>query len=412
MKSIIYLPSLGYSYFDISGYNYAERYMSSMDKMNPDKAKRYYLQKKELQFGLDGKFSAPFTSIFEYTSTKEDGVEVCKIYECFYVDSLTEKFKEKNILSKLVLILLILFAKTWILILAIVKGKFLNAKKRLEIFYFFTFLCLIAIFALFMFPAMLTSFLGALDQLFDDDSIFLDNVLRNMAPWVTFSYWVTTATAFLATIFPNFRSAISNIATEFLCIDSYLAMGNGKLDIIGKLECLIEEVSETDDCSSFEIHGYGFGSIIMMDTMFPFCREGTYRLKNEITGMVTIGCPHDFISTYYPNYFTNRTIPKKIALTHWFNIYAEPDILSSNFNLKKRQEDGLLGLMDDKIAISNLPFNAINRTKFGFLSHLGLAGLKAHQMFWGKNAESSNCLNLILNSRISEKTKVAELPKS
>ncbi len=85
--------------------------MSSMDKMNPDKTKRYLLEKKELQFGIDGKFSALFTSIFEYKSKKEDGVEVCGIYECFYVDSLTERFRAKNILSKLVLILFILFPK-------------------------------------------------------------------------------------------------------------------------------------------------------------------------------------------------------------------------------------------------------------------------------------------------------------
>ena len=104
------------------------------------------------------------------------------------------------------------------------------------------------------------------------------------------------------------------------------------------------------------------------------------------------------------------TIPEKMTLTHWFNIYADADILSSNFNVDRQKEDGLLGLMSDRVAIKNLLFNAINSTKFGFWGHLGLAGLKAHQMFWGKNAESSNCLNLILDNRISEKTKVAKFP--
>ena len=40
MKVIIYLPGLGYDYFDISGYSYALRLKSSIDKMNPNKNKK------------------------------------------------------------------------------------------------------------------------------------------------------------------------------------------------------------------------------------------------------------------------------------------------------------------------------------------------------------------------------------
>lgn len=404
MKSIIYLPGLGYSYFNISGHDYAERYMSSLDKMNPDRTKKYYLEKKEFQYGFENRFSTPVTCIFEYCNSKDESVEVCKIYECFYVDSLTEKFKKRNMLYKLVLILLILFTKIWTLVRAIAQKQFLNGKKRLQIFYFFTFLCLIAVFAVLMFPAMLTSFMGALNQLFDDDSILLDQILDNMASWVTFSYWVTTAMAFLATVVPEFRNFISNIATEFLCIDSYLTMGNSKLDIIGKLESLVERVSEEDDYDGLEVHGYGFGCIVLIDSIFPFGNRPKYRLNSEITNIVTIGCPHDFISTYYPDYFKNRCIPEKMALKQWSNIYSEVDILSSNFRMDNDDHGGHFKLSDKSVSIKNILFDVINVEKLGFWNHLGLIGLKAHQMFWGKGTDSSNCLSLLMENELQQET--------
>ncbi len=396
MKSIIYLPGLGYSHFNISGHDYAERYMSSMNKVNPDRKKKYYLEKKEYNYGYKNKFSTTVTSIFEYSSSKDKSVEVCKVYECFYTDNLTESFKRRNILSKLLRILFILAKKTWTLVETIVKKQYLNGRKRLQIFYFFTFLCLIAVFGLLMFPALVTSFIGALNQVIKNDSNLLDRILYNISPWVTFSNWITTAMAFLATFFPKFRNFVSNIATEFLCIDSYLTMGNGKLDITGELESLVEKVSEEDNYDSLELHGYGFGCVVIIDSIFPFGNRATYRLNTEITNIITIGCPHDFISTYYQGYFKKRVIPEKMALKQWSNIYSEVDVLSSNFRMDSDNHDGHFEVLDKRVPIKNVLFDVINVEKLGFWDHLGIIGLRAHQMFWGKGTDSSNCLGLVI----------------
>ena len=75
MKTIVYLPGLGYDYSDVSGYNYTERYMSSMDKMNPNKNIKYLLEKKELKYGFQNDIISQITSIYEYDSNIEDKKE-------------------------------------------------------------------------------------------------------------------------------------------------------------------------------------------------------------------------------------------------------------------------------------------------------------------------------------------------
>ncbi|NRR93142.1 hypothetical protein HSX10_16315 [Winogradskyella undariae] len=396
MKIIVYLPGLGYDYSDVSGYNYAERYMSSMDKMNPDKNIKYLLEKKELKYGFQNDIISQITSIYEYDSNIEDKKETHRIHEFYYADSLTEKFNSKNIILKLVLILFTLFSKSIVLIKTFVRSQFLNIKKRIEAVYFFTILSLIAIFAVILFPAILTSFTGLLNQVITNDAFQLSQSVINLDSWVVFSYWITTITALLTTIIPNFRSFISNTATEFLCLDYYLTISDNKLEIIGKLEALIERISENDDYDVVEIHGYSFGTIVLIDAIFPYGNKPALRLTKEVKRIVTIGCPHDFISTYYPNYFSERALPNNSSLKEWYNIYSEIDILSSNFRPDDKKENGSFKLLNSDIETQNIFFNIINPKSLNFWSHIGVIGIRAHKLFWGKGVDSSSCLNMLV----------------
>ncbi len=396
MKTIVYLPGLGYDYSDISGYNYAERYMCSLDKMNPDKNIKYLLEKKELKYGFQNDINSQITSIYEYDSNVDEKNETHRIYEFYYADSLTEKFNSKNIIIKLVLILFTLLSKSIILIKTFVTSQFLNIKKRIEAVYFFSILSLIAVFAVILFPAILTSFTGLLNQAIDNNSFQLSQTVINLDSWVVFSYWITTVTAFLTTIIPSFRNFISNTATEFLCLDYYLTISDNKLEIIGKLEGLIERISENDDYSTLEIHGYSFGSIILIDSIFPYGNKPALRLTKEVKRIVTIGCPHDFISTFYPNYFSDRTLPINSSLKQWFNIYSEIDILSSNFRPDDKKENGRFKLLNSEIETQNIFFNIINPKSLNFWSHIGVIGIRAHKLFWGKGVDASSCLNMLI----------------
>ncbi len=400
MKSIIYLPSISNNTIEDTANAYARRYMQSLDKMNPDKTKKYYLE-EELRFELDEKLSTPVTSIFEYSSNRDDGKEVCRIYECSYESNLTERFKKTNVLAKMGLILLILISKTGVLLKTLFKRNSLSGKKRLEVFYFFTFLCFVAVSAVLLFPAILTSLTGILSSLVDDKSILSSGFLDNMSPWMTLSYWITTMTALITSVFPKFGSFVSDKATDSLCIDAYLTMGNNKLEITGKLESLIEKVTEEEDYQSLELHGYGFGGIVIIDAFFPYGNSPNFRLGNEVRKIVTIRCPHDFIATYYPDYFKKRGAAKNMVLERWTNIYSEADVLSSDFEFGLNSETEGLVLEEKGIKIDNHTYHVTSVEKLGFWKYLGLFTLKTHQKYWGEGT-AANCIYLTMESQFEQ----------
>ncbi len=393
MKIIIYLPGLGYDFFEISGFNYAERYMSSLDKMNPKKEVKYLLEKKELMYGYMSNIPSQVTSIFEYENDLQDKKETHRIYEFYYADSLTEKFKNRNIIVKLIMMLFTLLSKSFTFLKTFALSQNLNFKKRLESLYFFTILGIIAIYAIILFPAILASFtslLGKIANLDLEDSLVF---------WYNLSYLISTLTAIVTTTSPDFRKFISNTATEFLCLDYYITLSDNKLEIIGKLESLVEKIAEDEDYDNIELHGYSFGSIILMDSIFPYGNAPALRLTKEVDKIVTIGCPHDFICTFYPDYFKDREYITESSLKKWLNIYSDIDILSSNFRADDKKEDGKFKLTNSNFQVKNIFFNIINPDSLNFWSHLGIIGIRAHKLFWGKGVDSSSCLNMVVNEK-------------
>lgn len=392
MKIIIYLPGLGYDFFDISGFNYAERYMSSLDKMNPKKEVKYLLEKKEMMYGFMDKIPSQVTSIFEYENDVQEKTETHRIYEFYYADSLTEKFKNRNIIGKLVLMLFTLLSKSFTFLKTFALSQNLNLKKRLESLYFFTILGIVASYAIILFPALVTSISGVLEKIFINENLedYIECIINT-------SYFISTITAFVTTMSPGFRIFVSNVATEFLCLDYYLTLSDNKLEIIGKLESLVERIAENEDYESLELHGYSFGSIILMDSIFPYGNKPALRLTKEVDKIVTIGCPHDFICTFYPDYFKDREYLTESSLKKWLNIYSDIDILSSNFRADDKKQDGKFKLSNSNIEVKNIFFNIINPESLNFWSHLGVIGIKAHKLFWGKGVDSSSCLNMIVD---------------
>ncbi|WP_422860774.1 hypothetical protein ACOKFD_08050 [Flagellimonas sp. S174] len=405
MKSIIYLPGvLGKKHSD-SAKEYAQRYLYSMDRMNHDRFKKYYLEEEDFHFGLGGTFTTSVTSIFEYNSkNKEEAVEVCKIYECSYDENFTKKFEKKNAIQKLGLVLIILFSKAGALIKALFLKNTFSGKKKLEILYFLFFLLLISIFALISFPAVLTSITDILINALPKDSELLKTIHQKIAPGVIVSHWITAGIAIMTAVFPKFKNTISRKATYFLCMDSYLTMGNNKLELTGKVESLVEAVLEEDNPDSLELHSYGFGGIVLIDSIFPYGNIPNYRMANEIKRVVTIRCPYDFISTYYPDYFKNRGTFQDIALESWYNIYSDTDILSSNYDISNSNGKNFFNIAELGIPIKNLPYNLTNTKNLGFWKYLKVLSFKTHQTYWGEGAITANCLYLIMERALPAET--------
>nr|WP_299340112.1 hypothetical protein [Allomuricauda sp.] len=403
MKSIIYLPGIGGKNHNDSAHEYAKRYLYAMDRAGSDKSKKYNLEEDQLYFGLADFFKAPVTSIFEHGLEDDDeGVEVCRIYECSYDEDLTKKFEKKNVFRKLILVLIILFSKTWVLLKVIFKRNSLSGKKKLEIVYFLAFMFLIAAFALILFPTAVTSLTDIFTKTLPSDSALSKEIAEKIAPWTKYTHWIIAGLTLFTAIIPKFKKNISKKATDFLCIDSYLTMGNSKLELMGKVESLVEKILEEDNCDSLEIHSYGFGGIVLIDCLFPYGNKSNYRLSNEVKQIVTIRCPYHIISTYYPNYFKKRNIQKNMALERWFNIFSETDILSSNFETAINKDKDFLKMSEMELPIKNLSYEIINTEKLGFWKYLRLLSFKTHQTYWGESTMTSNCLYLIMEKTLEE----------
>jgi len=129
----------------------------------------------------------------------------------------------------------------------------------------------------------------------------------------------------------NLKEALASVAPILSCATSYLSAGANRCVIIGELTRFVDHLDEQTNVRYRNVHilAYSFGSVIALDALFPQESELPKRME-RIDTLVTIGCPADFIRTYWPKYFQERrgilNTPKR-----WLNVYNDSDVLGSNF---------------------------------------------------------------------------------
>ncbi|PWT74966.1 MAG: hypothetical protein C5B59_10060, partial [Bacteroidetes bacterium] len=198
-----------------------------------------------------------------------------------------------------------------------------------------------------------------------------------------------------------------SIATEFVCVNYYLEAGNRKLAILGQLNSLIEAIYETEVAQSLapsplQIHGYSFGTIIAIDALFPFGNPPAEKVTDNTETLYTIGCPYEFISSYYPGYFDNRngSVGKRMK---WFNIFTNSDALSSNFRKddKSGPAEYSFGNNKDIPSPENLAYEIIPKKKFRLFDFAMLYFLRAHDLYWDGADTFESCASLIFRKVIN-----------
>jgi hypothetical protein len=128
------------------------------------------------------------------------------------------------------------------------------------------------------------------------------------------------------------RSILNTAATGVATASGYLATGERGAAMRGAFGRLLQHIleSKVDGRPYDRIHvvAFSFGSIVALDAIFPVVKPADH--LREIHSLVTIGCPFDFVRTYWPEYFDGRqAIPQSPAT--WLNVYAGADVLGSNF---------------------------------------------------------------------------------
>lgn len=130
----------------------------------------------------------------------------------------------------------------------------------------------------------------------------------------------------------NLKEKLEQVSTETTCASGYLAYGTGRNEIVGRLARLLDHVGSRPDVTYRNVHlvGYSFGSVVALDSVYQDSEVNeTFR---QVTTLSTIGCPADFIRTYWMDYFVGRhQMEKPEKKVYWVNVYAPADVLSSNF---------------------------------------------------------------------------------
>jgi len=222
----------------------------------------------------------------------------------------------------------------------------------------------------------------------------------------------------------NVRDALSKAAPTLASASSYLIAGQNRNEIIGDLGDVLEHLKEEGSYERVHLAAYSFGSIVAIDALFQHDGEVSRRFR-EVTTLITIGCPFDFVRTYWPRYFGNRYRGPGVDGFEWINVYCPIDVLGSNFideparaersafrDAKPPQRKAMLKEWDRNYAsgvdlvegdparpefANNIPFGSGQGGTASFGEWAAFAGFRVHGLYWGgASASAVNCFEPIV----------------
>jgi hypothetical protein len=190
-------------------------------------------------------------------------------------------------------------------------------------------------------------------------------------------------------------AALVDGATGYIAVIAYLGFGDRKAPLTGQLGLLVDRVQSQDvDYEHVDIVAYSFGTIIALDALFPRDGEPPSAL-HSVRALVTIGCPFDFVRTYWPKSFEGRA--PQATPEPWLNVYAPIDILASNFRSDGQRGDAEVGIpapAPDGVTPrlpENIPYgDAQSADDLGPLEFVTFMGLRSHSLYWGAKQEGEH----------------------
>ena len=193
------------------------------------------------------------------------------------------------------------------------------------------------------------------------------------------------------------KQFLSRFSTWYMGVVAYLNQGRSRDNVAGQLTSLLEYVAQKSDEVEYRrmhIIGYSFGSIVALDAMFPYNKPSArYRLVDTL---VTVGCPFDFIRTYWPRYFEERVALEGVP-RRWLNVYRTADVLGSDFldETKTGSEERGVGLATGP---PKRPENILLGQGGGLdkLEALRLIGFKEHSCYWFDDPYAQDAFDLVV----------------
>lgn len=422
MKTAIYVPGLGDGLVDVSLTHYAKHFAKTLDKNEDDKKYQYSVKFEKTTFDPNQEEHCEVAIISKNkVNSSEPGEVVYKIYEYAYEEEFLKNYNNKNILIKALRLCWGIFKMIPVFFISVAKAKGLNKKQKRQSLYFFFILISLSTLIFFLLPSILAiildNFAGIRNSIsltlhekikFEVDhnnilySRFIDHARGVIVFFKNFSHYSISIASSMALLYPRFQEKLSLASTEFLCVHYYLKYGEEKAKLIGGLSNLVEKISEKEtDYTDLEIHAHAFGSVIAIDTLFPKSQNQVdKRVRKEVTQLLTIGCPFDFIRVYYPNYFNGREAAVN-EIKNWFNINCELDVLSSNFRNDSENEFGDEKICPGNLKPLNITFEVIDSNSSGLLDRMLLLNFKTSSLYWDKDPNGLSFFTNYINKRSS-----------
>lgn len=417
---IVFIPGMGGSAsVDQTVEGLARRLAAALDKNARDDTAVFESRVRALE-DL-GPFKGELGSIFRKDERGESAV--MDIYKLDYRGALIAPYENRNLLGKTFLLLQELPGSLLRILKALLTGKSSKTRvEKLQLLYALGILCLLVVYVIILFSALLATIqsLPQVSEYLSGASQYIKGFPRIAwltSGWLRLSQVVVVLGAVLVLFLPpkfNLKEAISKAAVDYLCLIYYLKLGEQRNNIVGRLEALIDEISRKSKnelkkgsgkhYERIHLLAYSFGSIVALDAMFPAERRPGHPLQ-AIHTLVTIGCPFDFVRTFWSNYFDRNREYEKNQPVRWLNVYSPIDVLASNFRNDSKKDEANINIRSEQTSTDadvpvpvNLPFReGLNFSQLSLSNSLTLIGLRSHSMYWSTGHEAEvNCFGALV----------------
>ena len=389
MPTGIYIAGLGQSTTKESVEKYAARYIKELEYSTS--GINFYTKVEKIYYNDDQ--SSLAVRIFQHPKEQpksEKDTLLYTFYDFEYNELLNQKFQNKNLLFKNIALLLLVVRKFPRIIVSFFKKT--TYTKGGQTFYMFLIFLIMSMAVLLIFPSILT----LLYPIKCDGIKTVCNINNTISFFKTISNYTLPITSLIIIFIPESNTLLTKVAAEFTTIDNYIQYGEQSQIIEGNLDALVEYIVENEENPTIHLHTYSFGSIIALDALFPIGTEPCNNILNNIKLLITVGAPYEFIDSYYPNFYSERT-DKMSEKIEWINVYSTLDAFASNFRKDNKAGTAQYGILDRKEVPINLNYEIARREKYNLFSFLTLKHITMHKSYWDDSKSGQSCTRLIFN---------------
>lgn len=174
----------------------------------------------------------------------------------------------------------------------------------------------------------------------------------------------------------------------------YVEQSDCRASCVGRFNALLEHALEAGP-ARVDVIAYSLGSMVALDALFPAGKVQSLR-RAKVTSLTTIGCPFDFVRTFWNGYFDGRDASGKVP--EWRNVYSPVDLLGSNFsnadgeaapthgiNASQRAgktQEASSGGAPSAVPAKNIYYDAMNRRELSLFDVLTFTAWQAHGQYW------------------------------